>query len=92
MTRRDLLRAEAIRGAREYNARNADYWGWREPNHHVEIEQAVAQGVPRKLAVKHYAEIDRRNREEYIKKQKKKTLHHSTDQSTDEESEIIYSD
>lgn len=82
MRRRDLLRAEAIRGAREYNARNADYWGWRAPNHHIEIEQAVAQGIPRALAVKHYAEIDRKRREEYVKKQKKKTFYRSTDQST----------
>lgn len=85
----DLQRAEKARIAKRSNIKNAVYWGWRNPTHHVEIERAVAQGIPRKLAVSWYAEIDRRKKKKY---QQKKTLHHSTDQSTDEESEIIFSD
>lgn len=68
MKRSKYLQQEAMRGARESNIKNAAYWGWRNPSHHVEIEQAVAQGVPRKLAVKHYAEIDRRNRAAHIER------------------------
>ena len=90
MNQNKLQRVEKARIAKRSNIKNAVYWGWRNPTHHVEIERAVAQGIPRKFAVSWYREIDRRNRKKY--RQKKKTLHHSTDQSTDEESEIIFSD
>lgn len=87
MKRSDLQRAEAVRCAKKSNVKNAVYWGWREPTHHIEIEQAVSQGIPRKLAVSFYAELDRQNRKKYI--QKKKTLHRRADQSIDEESQDI---
>lgn len=72
MKQSDLQRAEAAHYAKKSNVMNAAYWGWRAPNHHVEIERAVAQGVPRRLAVRWYAEIDRRNREKYMQYKKRK--------------------
>lgn len=69
MNQNKLQRVEKARIAKRSNIKNAVYWGWRNPTHHVEI--------------------DRRNCEKYT--QKKKTLHRNADQSTDEESEVIFS-
>lgn len=66
----DLQREEKALIAQKSNIRNAAYWGRRDPTHHVEIERAVAQGIPRKLAVSWYKEIDRQKREKYRQKKR----------------------